>query len=119
MRTVWVICASLMMLDAASGQQMQFMNYGRWAGATPLARSYYIAGMVDGYIMIDTGDKAKSALHYSRCIIRSGMKSDQLADGVLRFAQARPALHAQPVLAALLQYLIAVCGDPPERPPSR
>jgi hypothetical protein len=42
------------------------------------------------------------------------MKSDQLADGVLRFAQARPDLHAKPLLGALLlQYLVAVCGDPP------
>jgi hypothetical protein len=61
-----------------------------------------------------TGDNAKSAMHYSRCIVRSRMKSDQLADGVLRFAQARPDLHAKPLLGALLlQYLVAVCGDPP------
>jgi hypothetical protein len=43
------------------------------------------------------------------------MRSDQLADAVLRFAQARPDLHAKPVLAALLQYLVAVCGDPPPK----
>jgi hypothetical protein len=36
------------------------------------------------------------------------MKSNQLADGVLRFAQMRPDLHAKPVILAL----ISVCGNP-------
>jgi hypothetical protein len=87
-------------------------NYGRWVGESAEARSYYIAGMFDAYMTLNTGDEAKSAVHYSRCIARSGMKSDQLADGVLRFGQTRPALHAKPLIFALNQYLIAVCGDP-------
>ena len=40
------------------------------------------------------------------------MKSDQLADGVMSFAQERPDLHAKPLLGALLQYLTSLCGDP-------
>jgi hypothetical protein len=111
MRSIWMVCLCLMMPGAAYGQ-LQFMNYGRWVGASAEARSYYIAGMFDAYMTLDTGDEAKSAVHYSRCIARSGMKSDQLADGVLRFGQARPALHAKPLIFALNQYLIAVCGDP-------
>ena len=39
------------------------------------------------------------------------MKSNQLADGVMSFAQERPDLHAKPLLGALLQYLASVCGD--------
>jgi hypothetical protein len=62
---------------------------------------------------IDTGDQSKTAIHYPRCIVRSGMKSDQLADGVLRFARTRPDLHAKPLLFALVEYLNAVCGNPP------
>ena len=94
MRRMWMICLCLMMPGAAQGQQIQFMNYGRWVGASAEARSYYIAGMFDAYVTLDTGDEAKSAVHYSRCIARSGMKSNQLADGVLRFGQTRPDLHA-------------------------
>jgi hypothetical protein len=40
------------------------------------------------------------------------MKSDHVADGVLRFAQTRPALQSQPLIFALSDYLISVCGDP-------
>lgn len=112
MRTMWIVCLSLMMPSASYGQT-QYLNYGRWVGASAMARSYYISGMFDAYMTTEIGDQGKAAIHYSQCIARSGMKSDQLADGVLRFAQARPDLHAKPLLAALLQYLVAVCGDPP------
>jgi hypothetical protein len=112
MRTIWMICLCLMMPGAAHGQLLQYMNYGRWVGESPAARSYYIAGLFDAYMTLDTGDDGKAAIHYSRCIARSGMKSDQLADGVLRFGQTRPALHAQSLIFALNQYLYAVCGDP-------
>jgi hypothetical protein len=109
---MWMIGLCLMMPSVAYGQLLQFMNYGRWVGASAEARSYYIAGMFDAYMTLDTGDEAKSAAHYSRCIARSGMKSDQLADGMFRFGQTHPDLHAKPLIYALNQYLIAVCGDP-------
>jgi hypothetical protein len=112
MRSMWIICLSLMMPGAAYGQ-LQFMNYGRWVGASAEARSYYVAGMIDAYLTTDIGDGAKAAKHYSRCIAQSGMNSDQLAGAMLRFAQTRPDLHATPLLGALLQYLVAVCGAPP------
>jgi hypothetical protein len=108
---MWIICLSLMMPAASYGQV--FMNYGRWIDANAEARHYYIAGLVDAYMTIDTGDQSKTAIHYPRCIVRSGMKSDQLADGVLRFARTRPDLHARPLLFALVEYLNAVCGNPP------
>jgi hypothetical protein len=114
MRSMWIICLSLMMPSASYGQiQMHYMNYGHWVGESAEARSYCIAGMFHAYVSTDIGDGGKAASHYSRCLLRSGMKSDQLAAGVLRFSQARPALHAQPLLGALLQYLVAVCGNPP------
>ena len=114
MRSMWIICLSLMMPAASYGQQMlQYMNYGDWVGASTQERAYYIAGMIDGYLAADIGDQGKTSAHYSQCVERRGMKSDQLADGVMSFAQERPDLHAKPLLGALLQYLTSVCGDRP------
>jgi hypothetical protein len=45
MRSMWIICLSLMMPAASYGQV--FMNYGRWIDASAEARHYYIAGLVD------------------------------------------------------------------------
>jgi hypothetical protein len=84
----------------------------RYVDAAAEARSYYIAGLFDALLTIDRGDNARAAMHISRCIIQSGMNSDHVAEGVLRFAQTRPALHAKPLVFALSQYLISVCGDP-------
>jgi hypothetical protein len=99
------------MMPGVAYGQVQFMNYGHYVDATPAARSFYIAGLFDALLTIDRGDDARSAIHFSRCIIQSGMKSNQLADGALHFAQARPALHAKPLILALSQYLVSVCGD--------
>ena len=110
-RSTWVIWLCLMMTGAAHGQ-LQFMNYGRFVDSSAAARSYYIAGLFDALLTIDQGDNAKASLHFSRCIMQSGMKSNHVADGVLRFAQTRPALQAQPLIFALSEYLISVCGNP-------
>jgi hypothetical protein len=111
MRGIRIIWLCLMMPGAAYGQ-LQYMNYGRYVEASAVERSHYIAGLFDALVMIDRGDNATSSIHFSRCIAQSGMKSNQLADGVLRFAQMRPDLHAKPVILALSQYLISVCGNP-------
>jgi hypothetical protein len=100
------------MMPGAAYGQVQFLNYGRYVDASAEARSFYIAGLFDALLTIDRGDNARAAIHFSRCIIQSGMKSNQLADGVLHFAQMRPALHAKPLILALSQYLVSVCGDP-------
>ena len=111
MRGIRIIWLCLMMPGAAYGQA-QYMNYGRYVDASAMQRSDYISGLFDALVTIDRGDNARSAIHFSRCIARSGIKSDHLADGVLRFAQMRPDLHAKPLILALLQYLISVCGNP-------
>ena len=49
MRSMWIICLSLMMPGASYGQQMlQYLNYGDWVGVSAQERAYYIAGMIDG-----------------------------------------------------------------------
>jgi hypothetical protein len=77
------------------------------------ARAYYIAGRIDGFITIDTGDNAKSECTIPDALSDQEWKAISLRMGYCGFAQARPDLHAKPVLADLLQYLTAVCGDPP------
>src|SRR5436189_3520310 len=43
----------------------------RYLDARPVERSYYIAGLFDALMIIDRGDSARSALHFSRCIAQN------------------------------------------------
>ena len=55
MRSMWIICLSLMIPGASCGQQIQYLNYGDWVGVSAQERTYYIAGMIDGYLATDIG----------------------------------------------------------------
>jgi hypothetical protein len=71
MKSIRIIWLCLVMSGAAYGQQIQYMNYGRYLDARPVERSYYIAGLFDALMIIDRGDSARSALQFSRCIAQN------------------------------------------------
>jgi hypothetical protein len=115
MRTVLIIAAVLAVVSSTAAAQGLYRTYAQWAGMSVSERAAYIAGAVDSIVSVVSGDNdAKMSVHYSECLLRSKMSNTQLAASVLRFAESRPALHAGSVQAALLQYLVEVCGAPPK-----
>ena len=99
-----------------------YWTYQQWADASESERVAYITGAVDSIMILVHGHEdrrvvaftTRVASHYSQCLVRSTLTNTQLAENVLRFAENRHDLHAMPVQAALLQYLISVCGAPPK-----
>jgi hypothetical protein len=49
------------------------------------------------------------------CLSKAKMTNGQLAANVLNFASDKPKLHTGPVQQALLDYLFAACGAPPNK----
>jgi hypothetical protein len=76
-------------------------------------RSVYIAGAFDSLTTIAAPD-ARYPDHYSDCVFKSQMNNGQLAMNVATFVDARPELQGKPVTLGLIQYLLGLCGQPPQ-----
>jgi hypothetical protein len=59
---------------ASYGQQMlQYMNYGEWVSASAEERAYYIAGMIDGYLVTcGRGEELRRRAPRSTCKAAAG-----------------------------------------------
>src|SRR6478735_580122 len=74
----------------------------------------YIAGLFDGLTTTGTNDWEPITRHYDRCIEKAKLTIDQLVENVLAYGQSRPQFHAKPVAGAMINYLVEVCGTPPQ-----
>jgi hypothetical protein len=102
--------ALLFLLFAPYPAEAQYFNYLQWSALPPIPRAAYIAGAFDsltGYSANEVESK-----HYFICLERAAIKNTKLADNLMQYASAHPALQKGSVQKALLQYLIAACGKP-------
>src|SRR5262245_18110020 len=89
-----------------------YYTYAEWDRLSDQARTMYIAGAYDSLISITSSDTVSIARHYARCV--SGrVPIEQLAKNVRTFVAARPDLQKRPVQVGLINYLIELCGAPP------
>jgi hypothetical protein len=101
---------SALMIGRANAQV--YYTYAEWDRLSDQARTMYIAGAYDSLISITSPDTVSIARHYSKCV--SGrVPIEQLAKNVRTFVAARPDLQKRPVQVGLINYLIELCGAPP------
>jgi len=101
---------SALMIGRANAQV--YYTYPEWERLSDQARAMYIAGAYDSLVSIASAETAPIARHYSKCV--SGrVPVEQLAKNVRTFVAARPDLQKKPVQVALINYLIELCGPPP------
>jgi hypothetical protein len=92
-----------------------FYTYSQWEALTPNGRANYMAGAFDAlttFIFDEAG--TRMAQHYLSCVSKTKMNNGQLAENVRIFASSRPEVQALPPQAALLQYLVQLCGRAPD-----
>jgi len=107
-----VIAGLLSVLMIGRTNAQGYYTYAEWDRLSDQARAIYIAGAYDSLITIVSPDTASTARHYSKCI--SGrVPVEQLAKNVRTFVAARPDLQKKPVQVGLINYLIELCGAPP------
>jgi hypothetical protein len=90
-----------------------YYNYPDWDRLSESARATYIAGAYDSLVSIATADTASAARHYSKCVTSRQLTNEQLAKNVRAFVTTRPHLQKGPVQGGLINYLVELCGAPP------
>jgi hypothetical protein len=105
------VLLSALMIGQANAQV--YYNYSQWDRLTDSARSTYIAGAYDSLISIATPDTASASRHYSKCVVSRQLTTEQLAKNVRAFVATRPDLQKGPVQGGLINYLVELCGAPP------
>jgi hypothetical protein len=74
----------------------------------------YVGGASDSMLEFATNKQEEVAsTHYSDCLQNSHMSLHQLTVNIEAFARTRPELQGQVFQAALVDYLITLCGPPP------
>ena len=107
-----VIAGFLSALMISRANTQVYYNYPAWDRLSDQARAMYIAGAYDSLVSIASPDTASTSRHYSKCV--SGrLPVEQLARNVRTFVAARPDLQNKPVQVGLINYLIELCGVPP------
>jgi hypothetical protein len=90
-----------------------YYNYADWDRLNESDRAAYIAGAYDSLVSIASPETASSARHYSRCVVSRQLSNEQLAKNVRAFVATRPNLQKGPVQGGLINYLVELCGAPP------
>src|SRR5215471_9559141 len=107
-----VIAGLLSALMIGRAHAQVYYTYPEWDRLSDQARTMYIAGAYDSLVSIASPETASTSRHYSKCV--SGrVPIEQLAKNVRTFVAARPDLQRKPVQVGLINYLIELCGAPP------
>jgi hypothetical protein len=112
-RTAVVLIALL----ASSAAESNYVTFQTWLTMPEPVRDAYIAGAYDSLENVgeDTEQMRRTRTHYANCLYTAKMTSIQLAANVLNFAKDKPELQTGLVQRALVNYLIAACGEPPTK----
>ena len=111
MRKFLAVAAVLIQCAAA---QAQFFGCSEWEKLRPTMRAVYMAGAFDsltGFAADEIGRRVSE--HYTVCVGRSRLDNSRLAENVRRFLNKHHESHESSVQAALVNYLISLCGVPP------
>jgi hypothetical protein len=103
------------MLAIATAAHAEYFTYSEWSRQPADFRAAYIAGMYDALISLaETDAEAKIGAHYQTCVSRAKITNSQLAERTLFFGAARTSLQSVGVGTVMINYLIQLCGKPPQ-----
>lgn len=90
-----------------------FFTYSQWESLAEGNQIAYVGGIFDSLVSIATPGQMYQE-HYTKCLAREDMTLGQLSRNMKVYASSRPKLQAQGVSGALINYLIELCGKPPQ-----
>ena len=94
-----------------------YYSYSEWAALPEGARAMFMSGAFDSLVSFATdADSVTVSKHYDNCVRDAHISNGQLATNILDYAKDKPKLHTQVAVSAMLDYLIAACGLPPQKP---
>jgi hypothetical protein len=105
---------TLFLLMTPAHAQNLYLNYGQWEQLPAEFRWLYVAGAFDALSVVTVPEGLNAAIHYSQCVAKAGLSTQQLADNMKGYAGLQPDLQSKPVPIVLTYYLISLCGRPPD-----
>ena len=112
----WLGAFSLSLcLSLATPAAAEFYTYSQWQRLPDEMRAAYIAGAFDMLVtFVSQGADTADTKYYSECVTNTHIDNKQLAMNVATFVDARPELQGKSVAFGLIQYLLGLCGQPPQ-----
>jgi len=96
----------------ANSAAAAFMTYSEWEAQSTEYRYAYIAGAFDALVSLaSSGEDLQISSHYTKCVANSKMNNAQLSKNVSAYASTRPKFQNGPVMLAMINYLIELCGQ--------
>jgi hypothetical protein len=111
-RLVRFVVPGLLPFGTTAQTQSTFLTYEQWEQLPTTLRESYVAGAVDQLSTVGVPAGLNSAKHYNECIVKSGMRLGQIAEGMKKFMEMRSDLRQKPAPRAVMEYLITLCGLP-------
>jgi hypothetical protein len=111
-RLLRFVVPALLAFGATARAQSIFLTYEQWEQLPTTLREIYIAGAIDQLSTVGVPAGVNSAKHYNECIVKSGMRLGQIAEGTKKFMEMHSDLRQKPAPTAVMQYLITLCGLP-------
>src|SRR5262245_60929618 len=109
-----LICSLLLAISPVANAG-QFYSYHQWVALDATLLASYIAGAFDTLLcIVRERNDLPTTRHYDDCISKANMTNGELADNIIAFVKTRPRLQERSVSGALINYLVAFCGAPPE-----
>jgi hypothetical protein len=96
----------------AARAQSIFLTYEQWEQLPTTLREIYVAGAIDQLSTVGHPAGLSLAKHYNECIVKSGMRLGQVAEGTKKFMEMHSDQRQEPAPIAVMQYLITLCGSP-------
>ena len=111
-----IVIATVVLCTVAHAQILIWLNYSQWERLPRDAKVAYLAGAFDSLVgLADDQTQIQMALRYSKCVSSTHMSPRQLTDSVSAFGAAHLELQGFTVQRVLVNYLISLCGTPPQR----
>jgi acyl-CoA reductase-like NAD-dependent aldehyde dehydrogenase len=105
--------AALMLAIATA--HAEYFTYSDWSKQPADFRAAYIAGLYDAVVSLaETDAEARIGAHFQTCVSRAKITNSQLAERTLLYGSARSELRSGGVGEVMINYLIQLCGKPPQ-----
>ena len=111
-RLVRFVIPALLAFGTTARSQSIFLTYDQWEQLPTSLREIYVAGAIDQLSTVGVPAGLSSAKHYNECIVKSGVRLGQIAEGTKKFMEMHSDLRQKPAPTAVMQYLITLCGLP-------
>jgi hypothetical protein len=111
-RLLRFVVPAILAFGTTARAQSIFLTYEQWEQLPVSLREIYVAGAIDQLSTVGVPAGLSSAKHYNECIVKSGMRLGQIAEGTKKFMEMHSDLRQKPAPTAVMQYLITLCGLP-------